>query len=327
MDRRRVLAFALLLVSVGAALAAPPPVRDARVRIVSPVEGQQFRPGAKVSIVVDVAASLRATDGLIAIQGLETLRAKQFLGTRFSADFVIPEDYAGPLTLSPNAFAGDLVSGPEVTIKVRPRTPPKDLIASQRHYFSTLPTTDHVQMYAKGRYADGVERDLSSSAAGTIYASSNPAVVSVDREGSCTVIGSGIAVITIDNGGVRDFVTFAVDGGNPFQAIDLSDQVAIQRGSLQVESNPRVMRTHHQQVTIKNTTALPLPGPLFLEIFGLPERIITYGGNGRGRYQLTLPRDGLSLAPAESVAIDLDFLNQGKAPIEYTAKVYHGRVR
>src|SRR5207247_10672930 len=111
----------------------------------------------------------------------------------------------------------------------------KDLIASQRHYFSTLPTTDHVQMYAKGRYADGVERDLSSSAAGTIYASSNPAVVSVDREGSCTVIGSGLGVSTIDNGGVRDFVTFAGYGGNPFPEIDLHEQFALQPVTLKVD--------------------------------------------------------------------------------------------
>ena len=94
--------------------------------------------------------------------------------------------------------------------------------------------------------------------------SSNASVVSVDREGVCTVIANGLAVIAIENGGVRDFATFVVDDpAHPSPPIDLSDQVAIRRGGLRLESNPRVVRSHYQQVTITNTTALPLAGPLF----------------------------------------------------------------
>ena len=63
MDIRRVYALALFLGSLGDTFGSAALADDARVHIVSPIEGQQFAPGDKVSIVVDVAPSLRATDG------------------------------------------------------------------------------------------------------------------------------------------------------------------------------------------------------------------------------------------------------------------------
>ncbi len=325
MDIRRVLVQAWFLASLGDPFVSAALANDARVRIVSPIEGQRFAPGDKVSIVVEVAPSLRATDGSVGILGLGSLNAKRFTGTRFTADFVIPEYYAGPLTIWPDVWAGETVIGPKVRIKVRPLTPPKQLRALNRYYHLFLPQTHPEQLSVSGRYAKNLERDLSSSASGTTYVSSNASVVSVDQEGVCTVLGNGIAVITIENGGVRDFAAFVVDDpAHPRPPIDLGDQVAIRRGSLRLESNPRVVRSHYQQVTITNTTALPLVGPLFLAVTGLPKGVIAYGGAGDGRHSLKLPDAGLGLPPGQSVTVDLEFLNQGSASIEYTAKVYHG---
>jgi hypothetical protein len=298
---------------------------DARVRIVSPVAGQQFAPGDKVSIVVEIAPSLRATDGGVGLAGLGALKAKGFTGTRFTADFVIPDHYAGPLTMWPDVSAGGTVLGPKVSIKVRPLTPPKQLKALNRYNHVSLPQTHPDQLRVKGHYAKGVERDLTSSASGTTYVSSNASVVSVDPEGVCTVIANGLAVITIENSGVRDFAAFVVrDPARPGPPIDLSGQVAIRRGGLRQESNPRVVRSHYQRVTITNTSALPLAGSLFLEVTGLPNGVIAYGGDGDGRHSLNLPDQGLGLLPGQSVTVDLEFLNQGNASIEYTAKLYHG---
>ena len=298
---------------------------DARVRIVSPAAGQQFAPGDKVSIVVEIAPSLRATDGGVGLGGLGSAKAKNFTATRFTADFVIPEHYAGPLTLWPDVSAGGTVLGPKVSIKVRPLTPPKRLTPLNRYNHVSLPQTHPEQLRVKGHYAKGVERDLSSSASGTTFVSSNASVVSVDPDGVCTVMANGLAVITIENGGVRDFVAFVVeDPARPSPPIDLSGQVSIRPGGLRLESNPRVVRSHYQQVTITNTAALPLAGPLFLAITGLPKGVIAYGGDGGGRHSLALPDQGLGLLPGQSVTVGLEFLNQGSASIEYTAKVYHG---
>jgi len=325
MEIRRVFMLAWFLASLGDTFGSEALANDARVRIVSPVAGQQFAPGDKVSIVVEVAPSLGATDGSVGLAGLGSLKAKSFTGTRFTADFVIPNHYAGPLTLWPDVWAGETVLGPKVSIKVRPLTPPKQLSVPNRYYYVSLPRANPEHLSVKGRYAKGVERDLSSSASGTTYVSSNASVVSVDREGVCTVIANGLAVIAIENGGVRDFVAFVVDDpAHPGPPIDLSGQVAIRRGDLRLESNPRVVRSHYQQVTITNTTALPLAGPLFLTVTGLPKGVIAYGGDGGGRHSLALPDQGLGLLPGQSVTVDLEFLNQGNASIEYTAKVYHG---
>ncbi len=147
----------------------------------------------------------------------------------------------------------------------------------------------------------------------------------MDREGVCTVIANGLAVITVENGSVRDFATFVVDDpDHPSPPIDLSGQVVIRRGRLRLESNPRIVRSHYQQVTITNTTALPIAGPLFLAVTGLPKGVIAYGGDGGGQHSLNLPDEGLGLLPGQSVTVDLEFLNQGTAAIDYSARVYHG---
>jgi len=322
---KRVFMLAWLLATLGDALGSAAFADAARVRLVSPVAGQQFAPGDKVSIVVEVAPSLRATDGSVGLAGLGSLKASRFTGTRFTSDFVIPEYYAGPLTIWPEVWAGETILGPKVTVKVRPLTPPEQLRVSNRYYHVSLPQAHPEQLGVRGRYAKNVERDLSSSASGTTYRSSDASVVSVDAEGACTVVANGLAVISIENRGVRDFASFVVDDpARPGPPIDLSERVAIRRGGLRLESNPRVVRSHYQRVTIANATALPLAGPLFLAVTGLPKGVIAYGGDGDGRHSLSLPDQGLGLLPGQSVTVDLEFLNQGNAPIEYAARVYHG---
>jgi hypothetical protein len=315
----------MVLASLGGAFLSAALAEDPRIRIVSPLEGQRFAPGDKVSVVVDVAPPLQATDGGIGLEGLGSIKGKGFPGPRFTADFVIPDHFAGPLTLWPDIWAGTTILGPKVRIQVRPLTPPKQLRVPNRYCYLSLPRTSPERLDAQGIYAGGLARDLSSSAAGTTYASSNPSVVAVDGEWACTVLSNGLAVITLENGGVRAFVAFVVDDpAHPGLPIDLSGQVAIRRGGLRLESNPRIVRSHYQQLTITNTSALPLAGPLFLAVTGLPKGVIGYGGDGQGRHSLHLPDEGLGLLPGQSVTVDLEFLNQGQASIEYSAKVYHG---
>ena len=325
MKTRRVFVSLLLLVCLDCVFGLVAFAADIRVRIVSPIEGQQFAPSEKVAIVVDVAPSLHATDGSVGIAGMGSVKGKGFTGTRYTASFVIPEYSAGPIILWPDVWAGETVIGPEVKIRVRPTGPPKQLEAINRYNNLSLPQSSPVQLRVNGRYANGIVRNLSSPDSGTTYKSSNPSVVSVDREGACMVIANGLAVISIENGGIRDFVMFVVDNpAHPGPPIDLSNQVAIRRGELRRESNPRVVRSHYQQVTITNTSLLPIVGPLFLDVTGLPKGVIAYGGDGRGHHRLDLPDQGLGLLPGQSLTVDLEFLNQGNAPIVYTTKIYHG---
>ena len=118
MKIRRVFVSALLLVCLDCVFGLVAFAADIRVRIVSPIEGQQFAPNEKVAIVVDVAPSLHATDGSVGIAGMGSVKGKGFTGTRYTASFVIPEYSAGPIILWPDVWAGGTVIGPEVKIRV-----------------------------------------------------------------------------------------------------------------------------------------------------------------------------------------------------------------
>jgi hypothetical protein len=316
------LVVALLLAGGGSALAATASPADPRVHIVSPVEGQQFAPGDEVTIVGEIAPPLQATDAGVGLRGLGGLTVTGFTGTGFEARFVIPEFYAGPLTLQPEAYAGRTVLGPTVTIKVKPRTPPVTLSVVNRNNYPSLMAGHPERLSVKGLYANGIERDLSSSEAGTTYTSSNPAVVTVDRDGVCRIAGSGLAVVTVENGGVREYATFAVDDpAHPGAPIDLTDHVVIRQGSVRADASQQIVYDVVQDVIITNVTALPLVGPLFLGIADLPKGVLPLGDTR----QLELPGAGLDLLPGHSVSVELRFLNQGDASIQYKAKVYHGR--
>jgi hypothetical protein len=337
------------LAAAAAILAATPyTAGDACVRVVSPVAGQLFAPGDTVEFVVETAPPLWAVDGGIGISGFGEIRGRGIPGQRFTAEFVLPEAFAGPLTFRPLVVLGQRtedgitclrapdakgandcvqVFEPEVTIRVRPRTPPRQLTADQPSCFLGPPPGTTHQLYAKGRYKGGIERDLTSSAAGTFYLSSDPAVIAVDREGACSVTGTGIAVVTIDNGGVRDFINFQVENpAHPLAPIDLGGQVRVRRGALRLETNPRIVRSHTQRLTVTNISALPLGGPLFLEISGLPAGVSDRNSNGGGRHWIELPGPAFRLPPGRNVTVDIDFLNRGSAPITYTAKIFHGEM-
>jgi len=56
------------------------------------------------------------------------------------------------------------------------------------------------QLSVHGRYSDNVNRELTSSASGTTYTSSDETIVKVDAEGKVTAQGIGRAKITVRNG-------------------------------------------------------------------------------------------------------------------------------
>ena len=66
------------------------------------------------------------------------------------------------------------------------------------------------QLHVDGMYSDGVERDLTSSTAGTTYTSKNETVVSVNSEGRMTAQGIGTAKITVTNGSLSADVEVVV---------------------------------------------------------------------------------------------------------------------
>ncbi len=66
------------------------------------------------------------------------------------------------------------------------------------------------QLSVYGRYSDNVNRELTSSASGTTYKSSDELVATVSPEGNVTVQGIGKANITVINGTFRSVVDVVV---------------------------------------------------------------------------------------------------------------------
>jgi hypothetical protein len=56
------------------------------------------------------------------------------------------------------------------------------------------------QLSVTGSYSDGVKREITSSASGTIYTSSDETIVTVSKDGKVTARGLGEAKITVRNG-------------------------------------------------------------------------------------------------------------------------------
>jgi uncharacterized protein YjdB len=72
-----------------------------------------------------------------------------------------------------------------------------------RHDTSTsnkIQRSETRQLRVYGKYSDGVARDISSSASGTTYTSSDENIVTVDTEGRISSQSVGTAKIVVRNG-------------------------------------------------------------------------------------------------------------------------------
>jgi hypothetical protein len=209
---------------------------------------------------------------------------------------------------------------------VRPTTAPTSLTLPQSNFvISSLGAIERV--YVVGNYAGAVQRDLTSSAAGTTFTSSNTKVITVDSEGNATAAGFGTAVVTVDNSGVQAFATFTVeDPAHPLAAQDLSAQLTVTRFGFRVDRNTGLF---DQNVEITDALSIPVVGPLYLVVPNLPSAInmVNSGSTqnitpvGSPYIKLALP-DGIVLQPGTTITRTLQFLNPSRLRITYAPKIF-----
>lgn len=283
-----------------------------------------------MSITVALTPPLTANDIGVDIPNLTHLDGTNFNGTTYQASFTIPNELAGPLTLIPNITDTNNVpiQGIPITIAVRPTTPALSIALAQHNFRVTLPTANPSESLALfGTYPNNLILDLTSSASGTTYRSTNNNVIQVNSEGVYQIIGSGVAVITAQNAGLKDFAVFVVeDPANPLAPQDLTSQVTVQLGGFSLDRNTGFFV---QDVTITNPNPTPLPGPLYLVISGLTAGVSLVNESGitrnvqSGSFFVTLPltTDGLTLSPGQSVILPLQFLDPSHTSINYATSV------
>jgi hypothetical protein len=309
-------------------------VVDPRVNIVSPGAGSTFAPGDIIPISVQVTPPLTANDTAVYVAGFTQLHGSNYVGDSYEASFSIPPLYAGPLTFTPaitNA-SNALITGAAVTVAVTPTTPPTRLVLAQHSYRTTLPTNVPDHIYVNGFYPNGDEFDLTSSASGTTYQSSNTKVVTVDSNGAIQYPGqAGSAIVAATNRGVSDYADFIVQNQASAPAPqDLTSQVSVQMSGFQLN---RTTGFYVQTVTVTNSTSVPISGPLYFVAEGLPTgtSAITMT-NPTGYTQTIQPmnspylaipiNNGLAFEPGETHSFQLQFLNPSRIRISYTAKVF-----
>ena len=169
-------------------------------------------------------------------------------------------------------------------------------------------------MYVRGRYPRGKDLDLSSSMAGTRYASSDPRIVTVDAEGNVVATGFGTAIVTVTNGSAKTFIAYVVeDSSHPLPPQDLTARVTFAQSPLKLderESARMQSPMYVQTITITNASDLPIVGPLYLSVVDMPANVYVqlYGHpTPQVFYQQLDPRIGLTLAPGASVTTSLLF--------------------
>jgi pimeloyl-ACP methyl ester carboxylesterase len=304
---------------------------DPRVQVISPVNGQQFAPGDIVNATVQLTPPLVAHSGYLGAEapGLGLFEGTNYNGSTYQASFVLPNDFAGPLDLTPDITDSDnrLVEGPTVTIAVRPTTPPLSLSLVEGNYNHLLSAKEAANVYVTGNYNDQVQLNLTSSVTGTTYESSDKDVLTVDKEGNVQATGFGTAVVTVQNRGVQAFSAFAVeDPNNPLPPQDPTADLTINRSGFRID---RITGFYVQTIEFTNSQPVPLIGPLYFAVTGLTSgvTIVDAGSTqniqpaGSPYFSLD-PADGITFQPGERLDLTLQFEDGNRLPINYTPKVF-----
>ena len=180
-----------------------------------------------------------------------------------------------------------------------------------------------------GIYANNQLLNITSSVTGTTYSSSNTNVLTVDSEGNVQAISFGTAVVTVGNSGLKAFATFVVESAtSPLPPQNVTSEVNISPSGFQLNRNTGF---YVQTVTLTNSLAIPVTGPLYLVIAGLPNgvRLATAGAGltqtaqptGSSYVKLQLA-GGLTLQPGASISLTLQFLNPARVRISYNPEIY-----
>lgn len=304
---------------------------DPRVRVVSPADGQSVTPGETVTIIVQIEAPLVANDIKVRLPGLGHLEGTDYDGSTYKASLVIPETFVGPITIIPiiTDENGTRIEGSSVTIAVPSTESPERIYLVERTHFLKLSGGKQTQLAVIGVYAGDVQRNISSSAAGTTYISSDPGVVTASAEGKLTPVGVGTAVVTVKNQGSKDFAMVEVtQDGEALPAESVIEALQIQRSGFRLD---RRTGFFVQQVRLANEGDIPMPGPLYMVLGGLPGNVELINKDGTTQslaplgspyLRVPLSDDGLTVQPGQTVNLLLQFLNPDRRRINYDLEVF-----
>ncbi|MBZ4417972.1 choice-of-anchor A family protein [Myxococcus sp. RHSTA-1-4] len=186
--------------------------------ITSPAPGTQVTPGGTVTVSVAGTAGFQPATVFILGGG----NAVIIEAAPFSAQFQVPQQAIGSLELA--AFGidaqGMIQSSPRVVLPVVSSAQLSSIQVLNGDATLGGPGSKR-KLVVSGRYTDGVTRDITSPALGTVYSTSNPSIATITPDGTLTGISAGIATITVRNGAVFTSITVTVGTESTAQCLEV----------------------------------------------------------------------------------------------------------
>ena len=209
-----------------------------QIEIGSPAPGAIVTPGSTLPVTVEPLG------GYVPVRVLVMSMADSDLdsnGTPFEMALEVPDDAIGDITLLAFSLdAGDvLVESNPVTVHVSVSADLTGLsvIPDEQFTFAYCPGQN---LRVMGHYDDGVNREITSAALGTTYATDNPLAATVDSNGLITTYYVGSATITVTNGAHEATTEVHVIGANGDADFDADSDLADHASFLDCMDGPGV---------------------------------------------------------------------------------------
>lgn len=187
--------------------APPASVNEGGLLITAPANGTQVAPGATVHVVVTPQSGVIVDKILLVgpdVAELDNVAPFEF-------DLLIPVHAIGTFGISAVGKQGTdtYYTSNTVTLQVIPTVNLQAIVlVPEETILFAVGESEHLIVF--GNYEDNTVRDITSPAAGTIYFSSDPNIVSVSPEGKATAMDVGTATIVAQNGSLQDSVSVNV---------------------------------------------------------------------------------------------------------------------
>jgi len=171
--------------------------RGTGVRISSPVAGSTVAPGQTVTVLLEADSGVSLSEAMLVSPGA----TRKTVSPPWQFDLTVPESLTGDFPISLAAKdAGGVMHLDNILLRIQtPAALISLTVVPDSMVIDSIGVIQNVTV--NGYYADASVRSLSSAASGTVFATSNPSVVTVDANGVVRAVGNGSAMITASHGG------------------------------------------------------------------------------------------------------------------------------
>lgn len=170
------------------------------LQISSPSEGTIVHQGDQVQVVAVPSQGEQIESVFFAIPHVDSMIDFQ---PPFEFVFTVPNEVFGQVKIFADGKkqgGGFSKASVNITVAFPPSIVLQGLRVNRDQEILLMSIEDKEKIYLYGQFSDGVKRDISSSATGTTYQTSDARIATVDAEGLVTAVAPGKAVIIAKNG-------------------------------------------------------------------------------------------------------------------------------